>query len=232
MLTFRIAITAAVMAFITAVVACLILIQLETFHAAAKAAASAAMDAASRNSRTRFDAELAELSATVRLLSTDPSIADSDERSETDRAIVLFKTALQVLPQTDSIYVGYDNGCWLQVRRLDTLDPAERRKLNAPLGAVYDVNLVQPNSGGAPPMRRIFEDEEGNKIEQLDLANYGYDPRKRDWYRDTMQSDRALVSSPYASFSIGTPMITLSAPLLGTVPGVIAGDLNSISSAN
>jgi len=131
MLTFRIAITAAVMAFITAVVACLILIQIETFHAAAKAAASAAMDAASRNSRTRFDAELAELSATVRLLSTDPSIADSDERSETDRAIVLFKTALQVLPQTDSIYVGYDNGCWLQVRRLDTLDPAERRKLNA-----------------------------------------------------------------------------------------------------
>jgi adenylate cyclase len=113
----------------------------------------------------------------------------------------------------------------LQVRRLDTLDPAERRKLKAPLGAAYDVNLVQPNSGEAPPMRRIFEDEEGNKIEQLDLANYGYDPRKRDWYRDTMQSDRALVSSPYASFSIGTPMITLSAPLRGTVPGVIAGDL-------
>jgi len=225
MLTFRIAITAAVMAFITAVVACLILIQLETFHAAAKAAASAAMDAASRNSRTRFDAELAELSATVRLLSTDPSIADSDERSETDRAIVLFKTALQVLPQTDSIYVGYDNGCWLQVRRLDTLDPAERRKLKAPLGAVYDVNLVRPNSGEAPPMRRVFEDEQGNKIEQLDLANYGYDPRKRDWYRDTMQSDRALVLSPYASFSIGTPMITLSAPLRGNVPGVIAGDL-------
>ena len=40
-----------------------------------------------------------------------------------------------------------------------------------------------------------------------------------------MQSDRALVSSPYASFSIGTPMITLSAPLRGNAPGVIAGDL-------
>ena len=225
MLTFRIAITAAVMAFITAVVACLIFIQIATFHAAATAAASAAMDAASRNSRTQFDAELAELSATVRLLSTDPSIANSNQRSETDRAIVLFKTALQILPQTDSIYIGYDNGCWLQVRRVDTLDPAERRKLKAPLGAVYNVNLVRPNSGEAPPMRRIFEDEQGNKIEQLDLANYGYDPRKRDWYRDTMQSDQALVSSPYASFSIGTPMITLSAPLRGNAPGVIAGDL-------
>jgi adenylate cyclase len=74
-------------------------------------------------------------------------------------------------------------------------------------------------------MRRIFEDEQGNKIEQLDLWDYGYDARTRVWYRDTMQADRALVSSPYASFSIGTPMITLSAPLHRQVRGVIAADL-------
>jgi len=74
-------------------------------------------------------------------------------------------------------------------------------------------------------MRRIFEDEHGNKIEQLDLWDYGYDARTRGWYRDTMRADRALVSSPYASFSIGTPMITLSAPLRGQVQGVIATDL-------
>jgi hypothetical protein len=58
-----------------------------------------------------------------------------------------------------------------------------------------------------------------------DLPDYGYDARKRVWYRDTMQTDRALVSSPYASFSIGTPMITLSAPLQGHVRGVITTDL-------
>src|SRR5258708_21665752 len=40
-----------------------------------------------------------------------------------------------------------------------------------------------------------------------------------------MEADRALVSSPYASFSIGTPMITLSAPLQRQVRGVIAADL-------
>src|SRR6266404_728016 len=74
-------------------------------------------------------------------------------------------------------------------------------------------------------MRRIFEDEQGNKIEQLDLWDYGYDARERLWYHDTMQADRALVSSPYASFSIGTPMITLSAPLHGHVRGVIVADL-------
>ena len=225
MLTFRIAITGAVMAFITALTACLIFIQLATFHAAARAAASAAMDAASANTLSRLEADVSELSSFVRVLSSNPSLGDSEDRSEGDDAIVLFKAALRELPQADSLYVGYDNGCWLQVRLLDVLDPAERAKLKAPPGAVWDVNLVRPTAGGALPMRRTFEDERGNRIEQIDLPDYGYDARKRPWYLDTVNADRALVSSPYASFSISTPMITLSAPLHGQVRGVIAADL-------
>ena len=225
MLTFRIAITAAVMAFITALTACLIFIQLATFHAAARAAASAAMDAASANTLSRLEADVSELSSFVRVLSSNPALADSDDRSEEDDANVLFKAALHELTQVDSLYVGYDNGCWLQARRLDVLDPAERAKLEAPPGAVWDINLVRPTSSGALPMRRTFEDEEGNRIGQIDLPDYGYDARKRPWYLDTVNADRALVSSPYASFSIGTPMITLSAPLHGQVRGVIAADL-------
>jgi adenylate cyclase len=224
-LTFRIAITAAVLAFVTALAACLLVIQIATSHAAARAAASAAMDAASANSLNRLEADVTEIGAFVRVLSTNPSLADSDDRSEDDAAITLFKAALRELPQADSLYVGYDNGCWLQVRRLDVLDPSERGKLGAPPGAVWNVNLVRPTPGGALPMRRIFDDGEGKKIERLDLPAYGYDARKRGWYRDTRETNRPLVSSPYASFSIGTPMITLSAPLRGRAQGVIAADL-------
>ena len=224
-LTFRVAITAAVLAIITALTASLTFIQLETFHAAARAAASAAMDAASANTLSRLEGDISEINSVVRVLSSNPSLTDSDDRSETDGAIALFKAALRELPQADSLYVGYDNGCWLQVRRLDVLDPAERKKLGAPSAAVYNVNLVRPTSDGSLPMRRLFQDEQGNTIEQIDLLNYGYDPRERVWYRDTMRADRGLVSSPYPSFSIGTPMITLSAPLSGYVRGVIAADL-------
>ena len=95
MLTFRIAITAAVMAFITALTACLIFIQIATFHAAARAAASAAMDAASANTLSRLEAQVSELNTVVRVLSSNPSLADSDDRSEVDGAIGLFKTALR-----------------------------------------------------------------------------------------------------------------------------------------
>src|SRR6516225_5361809 len=188
MLTFRIAITAAVMAFIIALTASLLFIQIATFHAAAGAAASAAMDAASANTLNRLQAEVSELSTLVRVLSSTPALADSDDRGVDDGASILFRAALHELSQADSLYVGYDNGCWLQVRRLDVLNPTERQRVGAHPGAVYNVNLVRPISGGALPMRRIFEDGLGHMIGQLELSDYGYDARKRDWYRDTMQT--------------------------------------------
>ena len=55
-MTFRTTITVAVMAFITALAACLILIQALTFHAAARDAASAYMDATSANALSRLEA--------------------------------------------------------------------------------------------------------------------------------------------------------------------------------
>jgi adenylate cyclase len=225
LLTFQIAITAAVLAFVAALAACLLVIQVATFHRAARAAASAAMAAASANTLNRLEADVAQLGTVVRVLASDAFLADSDDRTDNDGAIALFKSALAELPQADSLYVGYDNGSWLQLRRLDVLDPSERRQLGAPAGAFWNVNLVRPTSGGALPMRRIFEDAEGHRIAAFDLPGYGYDARNRGWYRDTIETGRPLVSSPYASFSIGTPMITLSAPLRGRVRGVIAADL-------
>src|SRR5262249_30256222 len=153
MLTFRVAITTAVMAFIAVLGASLILIQIATFHAAARAAASAAMEAASANTLSRLNADVAALSSLVRVLSKNPALANSDDRTEMDDAIVVFKAALDELPQADSLYVGYDNGCWLQVRRLDVLDPNERDRLQAPASAFYNINLVRPTGDGALPMR-------------------------------------------------------------------------------
>ena len=225
MITFRIAITSAVLAFVTALTASLLFIQVATFRAAATAAAVAAMDAASAHTLSRLEAEVSKLITLVRVLSSNPALANSADRSETDGTISLFKAVLDELPQADSIYVGYESGYWLQVRRIDVLGVLEREKLGAPPGAIYNVNLVRPTSNGGLPMLRSFEDEQGNQLKRFELPEYGYDARKRVWYRNTMQSDRALVSSPYASFSITSPMITLSAPLRGQAQGVIAADL-------
>jgi adenylate cyclase len=159
------------------------------------------------------------------VLATSSSVADSSERTETGPAIPLFKAALQELRQMDSVYAGFENGAWLQVQRISELNDEQRTRLRATPGANIAINLVRPTPSGELPMRRIFEDQQGNEVAQLDLWKYGYDPRRRPWYRETMKADRSLVSSPYLAFSIGAPVITVSAPLRGKVPGVLAADL-------
>jgi adenylate cyclase len=225
MFTFRTSITFAVMAFIVALAVMLIAIQVRALRWATREAASAYMDATSAKAFGRLQTEITAIASLVHVLATSSSVADSDERTEIGPAIPLFKAVLQELPQVDSVYAGFENGAWLQVRRIGELNDDQRGRLRATPGANIAINLVRPTPGGELPMRRIFEDQQGNEVGQLDLWKYGYDARKRPWYRETMKADRSQVSSPYLSFSIGAPVITVSAPLRGKVPGVIAADL-------
>ena len=94
------------------------------------------------------------------------------------------------MPQMDSIYAGFGNGAWLQVRRISDLNEDQRARLRAPTNADFAINLVRPTPSGDLPMRRIFQDRQDNEIGEIDLWNYGYDARKRPWYSDTMRSDR------------------------------------------
>src|SRR5258708_7015976 len=225
MLTFRTSLTFAVMAFIVALAVLLIAIQVRRLRGAPSEAASAYMDATSSKALGRLQTEITAIASLVHVLATSSSVTDSNERTETGPAIPLFKVALQELPQMDSIYAGFENGAWLQVRRISELNDEQRERLRATPGADIAINLVRPTPSGELPMRRIFEDQQGNEVGQLDLWKYGYDARKRFWYRETMKADRSQVSSPYLSFSIGAPVITVSAPLRGKVPGVLAADL-------
>jgi adenylate cyclase len=225
MFTFRTSITFAVMAFIFALAALLIAIQVRSLHLATQEAASAYMEATSTKVLGRLQSEITAVGSLVRVLATSSSVADSNERTEVGRAIPLFKTALRELPQMDSIYVGFENGAWLQVRRLNELNDEQRERLRATPEADIAINLVRPTESGELPMRRIFEGRRGDEVGQLDLWKYGYDARTRFWYRETMRVDRPLVSSPYLAFSVGAPVITVSAPLRGKVPGVLAADL-------
>ena len=135
MLTFRTSITLAVMAFIVALAALLIAIQVQALRWATRDAASAYMDATSTKAFGRLQAEITAIASLVRVLATSSSVADSSERTETGPAIPLFKAALQELPQIDSVYAGFENGAWLQVQRISELNDEQRTRLRATPGA-------------------------------------------------------------------------------------------------
>src|SRR5882724_13274778 len=169
MFTFRTSITLTVMAFVVALAALLIAIQAQSLHWATREAASAYMDAASTKALGRLQGELNAVASMVNVLATSSSVADSNERTETGRAIPLFKAALRELPQMDSVYAGFENGAWLQVRRIGDLNDEQRGRLRATPVANIAINLVRPTPDGELPMRRIFEDQQGNEVGQVDL---------------------------------------------------------------
>src|SRR5882757_9158764 len=119
------------MAFIVTLAAVLIGIQTRSMRLATEEAASAYMDATSAKVLGRLQGELSSIASLVNVLATSSSVADSNERSETGRAVPLFKAALQELPQMDSIYAGFGNGAWLQVRRISDLTEEQRERLRA-----------------------------------------------------------------------------------------------------
>ena len=86
MLTFRTSITFAVMAFIVALAALLIAIQVRSLHWAAQEAASAYMDATSTKAFGRLQTEMTAIASLVHVLATSSSVADSNERTEARRS--------------------------------------------------------------------------------------------------------------------------------------------------
>jgi adenylate cyclase len=149
------------MAFVVALAILLIAIQERSLHWATKEAASAYMDATSARALGRLQTEITTIASLVHVLATSSSVADSNERTETGPAIALFKAALQELPQMDSIYAGFENGAWLQVRRTSDLNDEQRERLRAIPAADITINLVRPRPDGELPMRRNFRRSAG-----------------------------------------------------------------------
>ena len=158
MFTFRTSITFAVMAFIVTLAGLLIAIQVRALRWATQEAASAYMDATSTKAIGRLQTEITAITSLVHVLATSSSVADSNERTETGPAIPLFKAALQELPQMDSVYAGFENGAWLQVRRISELNDEQRGRLRATPDADITINVLLIWSA-PPPVANCLCDE-------------------------------------------------------------------------
>jgi adenylate cyclase len=73
------------MAFIVALTALLIAIQVRALHWATREAASAYMDVTSTKAFGRLQTEISAVASLVNVLATSSSVADSNERTETGR---------------------------------------------------------------------------------------------------------------------------------------------------
>ncbi|MGF6306282.1 adenylate cyclase [Bradyrhizobium sp. i1.8.4] len=224
-MSFRIALTTCVMLMIGLLAALLIIVQIRTLDLAVEDAATSTMEAASRNTISLLQYQVEMLSRATRTLAFSPAITGSDEPDEVSSSAALMRNNLVQWPALDSIYVGYDNGHWLQVQRLAELKGEQRSRVGGPPEAAFAVTMTRWKDGREMPTTRVFQDAAGNPIGRIEIPPRGYDARQRDWYLNAQKTGQLVTSAPYLSFNLRVPMVTLSAPVQGAALGVVGVDL-------
>lgn len=224
-MSFRLTLTACVMAMIGLLAGLLIFVQVSTLDRVTEDAATSTMEAASKSTISFLQLQIEMLSRMARALAFSPSIMESSDPDDSSPAAGLIKGNVVQWPALDSIYVGYDNGRWLQVQRLDGLTENQRERVGGPPEAAFAITTTRWHDGQELPTSRIFQDKAGSRIERLDIPPRGYDARQRGWYIEARRAGQLITSTPYLSFNLNVPMITFSTPVNGRAQGVVGLDL-------
>jgi adenylate cyclase len=224
-LSFRLTLTVYVLVMIGLLAALLVYLQFRALNLAVEDAATSTMDAASRNTVSSLHVQIDMLARITWALALSPAIDEAQDPDENSPAARFITANLAQWPGLDSIYVGYENGHWLQVERLEGLTRSQRDRVGGPPDAFLALTVTRWVGTRELPTRRVFEDRNGQRIAEIDVPPRDYDARRRGWYIGARKAGKVIASAPYLSFNLRAPMITFSAPLGGAAAGVIGLDL-------
>ncbi|MGE4552896.1 MAG: cache and HAMP domain-containing protein, partial [Desulfovibrionaceae bacterium] len=138
--------------------------------------------------------------------------------------LALFLDVLSETPQAYSLYLGYDDGDFLQA--ISLLDrPEAAAQLHVPPGTVFCLRRILHR--GATRLEQWRYLDAGRRVLLASPpASAVYDPRTRPWY-DPGRTAGHVARSPLYIFSSSREMgLTLSSPVPGPVPGVFGADMS------
>ena len=155
------------------------------------------------------------------ILSGLPSIQEADIADNT-RLYTLMAAMLRNNPQLFNLYIGYEDGSFIEMDVIDRARPAFRAGLKVDQDAAYRLVVIARTAGAAPVTQYLSE----NLIQIAEVPGpTAYDPRQRPWYVEAFKNDKTLLTGPYVFYATGEPGYTLRTPLKEGRRGVIAGDV-------
>lgn len=178
-------------------------------------ARQASLDAATREIRLlshlivdRYRAVFASVSVAVDLASA-VEIAGAGEIAELERLLPFLRRILESSEYTDSAYVGFGNGVFLDAVSIKN-NPRWQSALNAPADAALAVRLITLDEQGNRMSRWNFLAADGATLSEGKPEAANYDPRQRPWYEAAVQQPSLISTSPYRMATTGALGITLA----------------------
>ncbi len=160
-----------------------------------------------RQTATNIQKLYAPAEALVDLTVTLDAVA-SAARAERMRLLPYFAESLRTAPTLYSIYVGYPNGEFFQLRAVG--DNAQlRRRIKAPRGTAFALSTVEPGVDGLR-WAWTFYDQNLTPLATRDAMPTDYDPRDRGWYRMAIETPRQVSTAFYRFQASGVWGATLA----------------------
>lgn len=129
-----------------------------------------------------------------------------------------FREQIRVHSEIDGIYIGRGDGSFVFTKRATSSADAE-----------IVTKFIELNDTGARRVHRIWRDENDQITNRADDLVDRYDPRRRPWYAQALQSSIPIWTTPYVFFTSGRTGLTMAATIGDSAaerPTVIGVDLD------
>ncbi|WP_456779481.1 cache domain-containing protein [Bradyrhizobium sp. USDA 3315] len=220
---FRTSIITVVIAAVLVVGLTLVYLSFRWVSSITQMAASTFIDKVGQIGAYRIDAQFKNVRDNLEILAGIPAIQEADV-ADNVRLYALLASMLRNNPQIFNLYVGYEDGSFLEMDVIDRAKPQFRTALNVAADAVYRVVVIAGSGAAAAAPVTLFLSENLTQVAKV-AGPHSYDPRQRPWYVDALKDRKTLLTGPYVFYATGEPGYTLRTPLREGRRGVVAADL-------
>jgi adenylate cyclase len=201
----------------------LVYLSFERITDVTNSAASKFIDKVAELSADRIGFQLKLVRDDLEVLKGIPSIQTADI-TDNPRFTALLAAMLRNNDQLFSLYVGYDDGSFIEMDAIEGAGRDTRARLEAPEQAVFRLVVISRADPAQIKSRRLFLSGKLETIRELP-GPLDYDPRERPWYKDAARRDGTWLTGPYVFYATGKQGYTVRLALDQGRGGVIAGDL-------
>src|SRR5262245_8174345 len=187
-------------------------------------AASNFIDKVAQLGADRIDAKFRNVRDSLEILAGLPSI-QSAEIVDNSRLYSLMASMLRNNPQIFNLYVGYEDGSFLEMDVIDRARPEFRASLGVGEDAAFRLVIISRTGAAASPVTVYLSENLIQVAETKGPATY--DPRQRPWYIDAVKDERTLLTGPYVFYANGQPGYTLRTMLNVVHRGVVGARLRT-----
>lgn len=145
--------------------------------------------------------------STIRLLAYDP-ISSADNLPQRLERLPLLVESLAANKMLSAAYVGYPNGEFLLVRRMN--DAGLRARFSAPHGTSFLVQSITLGEGGSYVGEWRFYNRNLTLLKSEIKPDYRFDPRTRPWFTEGQVSASTVLTNPYVFFTTRQIGLTLA----------------------